>query len=71
MRSRKNSPYFGYFPEPDLPINNSKRVYCVEIEKTFDTLEEAAKYVDCEYKEAIACACMHHTMAFGYHWLWD
>lgn len=56
--------------KPIINIGQSRKVLCVELNKTFNSLAEAARFIGC-WEDAISNCCYNRTkcgMAFGYHW---
>ena len=68
--TKKKSMYWPKFPK-FKDRSESGRVRCIELDKVYESVDEAIRAMDGEYKEAITRACMFsHMMAFGYHWEW-
>ena len=49
---------------------NAKQVYCVELDKCFDTIIEGAEYVGCNYQNISAVLRGERKTAGGFHWLY-
>ena len=50
---------------------NSKRIYCVELDKYFNSITEASKYIGCGHSSiSKALTGKQKTCAKGYHWMY-
>ena len=49
--------------------NNSKMVYCVELNKTYKSIDEACRELKL-FRANIAKACNKQKTSGGYHWEW-
>ena len=45
-----------------------KKVFCVELNKTFDSVSEAARFIGCAPANITFCCKNHNKTIFGYHW---
>lgn len=58
----------NYFPKPKT-IPNQKAIYCVEINKTYDSLRSAADFLGCSSSSGISRALKNsNATCGGYHW---
>ena len=46
----------------------ARKVYCVELDMTFDTVTEASKYVGCRQGNLSSCLTGRYKTCGGYHW---
>ena len=49
---------------------NTTKVYCVELDKYFDSVKEAGDYVDCNDSNISSVLTGNNKTAGGYHWLY-
>ena len=68
--------YDEYLEKGAISINNGRinkighKVYCVELDKSFNTLTEASEYVGCAYTGISACCSKKRGTCGGYHWIY-
>ena len=46
----------------------TKQVYCVELNKIFNSITEASEYIDCRVATLSGCLNGRQHTAGGYHW---
>lgn len=59
-----------YQPQEEVKIMHNKKVLCVELNKIFNSLTEAARYFNTTASNINMCLCGANPRACGYHWIY-
>jgi group I intron endonuclease len=51
------------------PTSNKKKIYCIELKKTFNSIEDGAKFMNTPPSNISVCLVNHNRTACGYHWI--